>query len=343
MEICVHNVNGALNSAIKETLGFCTEVAPRGQKTYEYPYPVLTIYTRPQERVLFCPTRDPNPFFHFFEPLWMLAGRNDVAFLERFVKRMVEYSDDGTVFHGAYGHRWRHWFGFDQIEEVIKQLKADPDTRRAVITMWAPNGDCISADGGAGGQSAKDLPCNTQIYLKVRNGALRMTVCNRSNDILWGLYGANATQFSVLQEYIAGKVGVTVGPLATLSDSWHVYTTGPGGELYTKLVQEYERKGFVSVDRYHRDHGAVKFTPMGCGDRNWDGDLRAFFLAIDCEREDPGALRYRTPWWRYVAAPMWRAFTTRDFNEAEAIVAEDWRLEAVRWLEKRVKRPEVVT
>lgn len=342
MEINARNVNDALNTAMEKLPWEGLRVAPRGQETIELEHPVLTIYHRPQERVLFSPVRDANPFFHFFEPLWMLAGRNDVKFVAEMVKRMATFSDDGEVLHGAYGFRWRQWFGFDQIEEVIALLKRDPDTRRAVITMWSPSGDLVASEG-AGGLSAKDVPCNTQIYLKVRDGVLRMTVTCRSNDIVWGLFGANATQFSVLQEYIAGRLGVRVGPLATLSDSFHAYTTGAGGDLWKKMVEQFERWGCVAINRYKPDQGAVKFTPMGVIDERWDRDMYRFFDAFDKRGVDgPGALQYETTWWKFAAAPMWRAWHGRDLNEAAGIICEDWRIEAMRWLEKRVERPEVV-
>jgi hypothetical protein len=90
--------------------------------------------------------------------------------------------------------------------------------------MWDPDKDAITDNWN------KDVPCNTHIYFKVRNGILHMTVCCRSNDIIWGLYGANAVHFSVLHEYMAARVGVRVGFYHHLSDSYHAYT-----EIFQKL------------------------------------------------------------------------------------------------------------
>jgi hypothetical protein len=63
--------------------------------------PVMLHYERPTERVLFNKARDANPFFHLYEALWMLAGRNDVAPLAYYVKDMARFSDDGKTFNGA--------------------------------------------------------------------------------------------------------------------------------------------------------------------------------------------------------------------------------------------------
>lgn len=122
--------------------------------------PVIIEYTKPTERVLFNPERDCNPFFHVYEALWMLAGRNDVASLDVYNSRMREFSDDGVTFNGAYGHRWRHAYGgyrwnkggsgmddglqtVDQIKIIIDHLKAKPDSRRAVLNMWNVEDDLL--------------------------------------------------------------------------------------------------------------------------------------------------------------------------------------------------------
>lgn len=158
--------------------------------------PVTTEYARPRERVLLLPERDANPFFHLFESLWMLNGNEDVAPLVHYVKRMATFSDDGKIFHGAYGHRWQHHFHFDQLTLIIRALKANPDDRRCVLQMWDTIADL--------GWPKRDIPCNTQAYFsRDYLGRLDMTVCCRSNDIIWGAYGANAVHFSMLQEFLA--------------------------------------------------------------------------------------------------------------------------------------------
>ena len=81
--------------------------------------------------------------------------------------------------------------------------------------MWNPWGDLDS--------SSIDIPCNTNIYFKIREGELQMTVCNRSNDMIWGAYGANAVHMAVLQEYVAAQLDVPMGKYYQISDSFHVY------------------------------------------------------------------------------------------------------------------------
>ena len=119
--------------------------------------PVTITYSHPKERVLFNSARDANPFFHLYEALWMLDGRNDVDSVAYYAKQMREYSDDGKTLNGAYGYRWRKtrvthcWKGVgdpiqeevDQLQILINHLKADSNSRRAVLSMWNVEDDLL--------------------------------------------------------------------------------------------------------------------------------------------------------------------------------------------------------
>ncbi len=77
--ISVRNVHEALPEALRFLRQTGVPRDSRNGAVLQAPCPVTTVYRRPDERVLFWPERDANPFFHFMESLWMLAGRNDVA------------------------------------------------------------------------------------------------------------------------------------------------------------------------------------------------------------------------------------------------------------------------
>jgi len=222
----------------------------RNGSVWTYPTPVCTVYHNPTQRMLFDKTRNANPFFHLMEAFWMLAGRNDVEFVSEYAANMKNYSDDGETLNGAYGFRWRRHFGVDQLRNVLCLLQSDPNTRRAVLGMYDPNTD--QSDDGA----SKDIPCNTHVYFRIKQGKLHMTVSNRSNDIVWGCYGANAVHMSVLHEFMAQAVGVPVGTYTQFSNDWHIYQqhwdltkdpVEPPEHLYrddwthVDLIQPYER------------------------------------------------------------------------------------------------------
>ena len=180
------------------------------------PEPVTVVYSHPMERVIFWPERDANPFFHLAESLWMIAGCNDVEFPARYAKQIAEYSDDGELLHGAYGYRWRNHFGIDQLSWIAKKLKGNPDDRRCVLAIWDARADLMRA--------GKDLPCNTIATLsRNHEGALDLTVFQRSGDAIWGVLGANVVHMSFMQEYVAMMIGCPVGTYHQVVSNFHAY------------------------------------------------------------------------------------------------------------------------
>lgn len=218
MHVTGRNVNDVFTDAMwyMRALGDDCLESSRNGPVLVAPGPVLSTYLRPWERVLFDARRDCNPVFHLMEAIWMLAGQQDVEWLSQFNSNISRYADDG-VMNGAYGFRWRSQFGgIDQIRYVVATLRNDPNSRRAVINMWDPAQD-INPDW-------KDVPCNTTIYFDLRGGKLNMTVCCRSNDAIWGCYGANVVHFSMLQEYIAAFLQRPIGVYRQFSNNFHIYT-----------------------------------------------------------------------------------------------------------------------
>jgi len=282
-------------------------------RTLTLPRPLMTMFRRPWERVLFDPVRNANPFFHLVEAIWMLAGRNDVSPMQSLVKRMGDYSDDGETFRGAYGHRWRRHFGFDQLHECIQQLKNDPESRRVVLSMWDARSDLRA-------KNTKDKPCNTHIYFRIENGVLITTVCCRSNDMIWGLFGSNAVHFSYLHELVAGETRVPMGPLYILSNNAHAYT-----ELFRKrLIDSNGRDPYVRSQTERSKH-RVKLSTVYCADDLFNGT----------SSKDPFIAKVATPVLRsYEAHKAGDPHAATLINSCEA---NDWRMACAQWLERRRK------
>lgn len=336
------------------------------------PEPVTSVYRKPNQRVLFDFKRAANPFFHLFESLWMLAGRDDVMALNRYITdfgtRFAE--SDGKV-HGAYGHRWRKAFGFDQLDEIVRRLKDGPRDRQCVLQMW----DCTphaSTQTSYQGQepakvgsndllgSWKDRPCNTQVYFRVRKddprkygidvnnmnpdgsdfhllnaiddkATLDMLVTCRSNDIVYGAYGANAVHFSILHEYMAGRIGVKLGKMEQLSFNYHGYH-----DVLAKVGYPVHHTTYEQVN--------AKPLPMGTIWDAWDADL-AYFMSwqrtlVEAGVTEPG--QYKNSWFRHTAEPLFIAhYKWKNAMHKEArtyaglIEAEDWRVAAIQWFDVR--------
>lgn len=311
----VTNVNQALVEGVNHLQGWGNTRPSRNGPALVAPWPVTTIYTKPWERVLLI-RPEANPFFHLVESVWMLAGRDDVETVARYVSRMRTFSDDGIFLNGAYGYRWRHSFGIDQLLWTVNHLKKFPDSRRAVIEMYDAAIDQRETDKGG-----KDIPCNTHIYPYIsHNGTFCMTVCCRSNDIIWGAYGANAVHFSVLQEVLASTLGCEMGPLYQVSNNYHAYTN--------------------MLEKLHlKEHGEPypSHQPIIVG-----GDLPSFLQ--ECEL----LLQQTTDLWGYQPRNEWLRTTVRPamlahaqykqdnwstaFSFCESIAARDWRTACEAWL-----------
>lgn len=327
--IKVRNVQEALPIALRRLQEVGVDRESRNGPVRVFPTPVTTVYEEPLERVIFWDERDANPFFHFFEALWMLAGRNDVAFLTQFVKRMLSFSDDGKILHGAYGYRWRAHFGGDQLAAIIETLRINPDDRRCVLQMWDPRTDL--------GRQGKDFPCNTAAFFtRDAEGRLDMTVLNRSNDMVWGAYGANAVHFAFLQEFVAAGIGCPVGRYYQVSNNLHAYKdTLRQVEALADMVGLAEEDARCPYRSGEVGAYPLVQTPLG----QWQEDLAVFL-------QDGPIIGLRDPFFRRVVTPLWMAHRAykegsgvERFDTAQEILqqcrATDWRLAGQQWLERR--------
>jgi len=309
-----------------------------------FPGSVTTHYTNPEERVLFFPERDANPYFHFMESLWMLSGRRDVAWVSQFAGSIANYTDDGVNFHGAYGYRWRNHFAIteyeqsgamhlpdierrfvlDQLETIVVLLKKNPDDRRVVLQMWDPIVDL--------GMDGKDFPCNLICTFRINPyGKLDMYVFNRSNDMIWGAYGANAVHFSVLQEVIAAWVGVPMGSYEQISTNFHAYHN-------TLEKHGHVSKNLVGDDPYST--GEVSASPIV------NGPIEEWFQDLEMFMTQGAVMGFRDKFFKKTVVPMWQSWQAWKDKEnpnrievattlANGIAAQDWKLACVEWLARR--------
>lgn len=342
MHIKARNVNPAFAFALQGIAERHEIRNSRAGPIIACPGPVMIEYDRPCERVLFSPKRNANPVFHLLESLWMLAGRNDLKFPATIVKRMTEFSDDGKTLWGAYGFRWREFFGYDQIEWIIDELKANPESRRCVMSMWNgmdtfddKNSNGVRCDLYIAGHGGADVPCNTHIYFDCRGGKLNMTVCNRSNDLIWGCFGANVVHMSVLLEYMALSIGIPVGVYRQFTNDLHLYSN----RYDTKSLESFASDAAIH-DQYAKGMSTVPLWNDAETKQDFDTDLTNFFVAFDQGGIDIVIIEgniYRTEFFNHVVLPMVRAWRARKNFEgaprlADKIVAPDWAWTTKDWL-----------
>jgi hypothetical protein len=203
----------------------------------------ITSYSPGFVPVMQSPIRGANPFLHYVESFYYLCGRNDVKLMSFFAKQMDAYSDDGETLWGSYGARWRNHFGHDQLRTIIQELRANPSTRRCVLQMWDGAQDLNVAIGGG-----KDVPCNVTCTFDTAGGQLNMSVYNRSNDLIWGAYGANMVHFNIMHSYVAAMANMPKGVYHQISSNTHIYLENPvtarmlSGDPEAPLTTPYEEE-----------------------------------------------------------------------------------------------------
>jgi thymidylate synthase len=361
--ISVRNVEEAIHKGLQLIYKEGIRETSRAGDVLVMPEPVVTVYEKPQERVLFSPERDANPFFHIFEALFMLAGRQDAKWLDQFIhdfsSRFAE--PDGRI-HDAYGFRWRKHFDMegggspylpDQLDTIVKLLRNNPQDRQAVLVMWDP-----VADLGVPG--LKTRPCNTHCYLRVRSKVdvkvkpltqaekdarilkvdlntglvLDITVCCRSNDLWWGAYGANACQFSILQEYLAARIVVGIGTYTQISNNYH---------LYFDMDEKAKKVLTAPIDGSYAYN--VETTELVTVPTEFDVDLERFmYRTASSITPYLDKYEYRNCFFHEVAEPLFwanRYWKQKERQKALAMLAQmpprsDWRLAAYNWMQRRM-------
>lgn len=350
------NVNEALQFAIEHLLREGVEEESRNGPVLVAPGPVCIEYVNPRERVLLSPTRDGNCFFHFFEWLWFATGSNEIEFPCFFNKSYAQFSDDSRTMWDCYGHRWKEFFGYDQLEAIITELKATPTSRRCVLSMWngmardhgdplwtAKDGVSYTDDLGVACNGGKGVPCNTHAYFAIRAGKLNMTVMNRSNDLLFGMLGANVVHFSLLLEYMVMRIGVPMGSYFQFTNNAHAY------------LEKFDRKKLEQIA--HECETVGELLDLGPAiEEGFDADLSLFMpWALRCIRApkpmgDPSmhpALDVpdcKTKFFHAVAVPMFLTWLYRKWGDEyssqvclDGIDAPDWHRACLEWVERRRK------
>jgi thymidylate synthase len=158
------------------------------------------------------PVRVLNPAFAIAEALWILSGSDD-PWIFTYNRALRQYSDGGRL-QGAYGPRIRRWNNqVDQLDHVRRLLSRDPHSRQAVIQLYDPGRDT---------RGHRDVPCTLNYRFLIRHGRLDMHTTMRSNDVWLGLPYDLFTA-TIMQELMAGWLGVDVGTYHHHVDSLHLY------------------------------------------------------------------------------------------------------------------------
>jgi thymidylate synthase len=152
------------------------------------------------------------------ELLWFLRGETNVRYLkEHGVKIWDEWADENGELGPVYGHQWRSWSGphgeqIDQIQQVVDQIRNNPDSRRLIVSAW-----------NVADVSKMALPpCHLLFQFYVAGGRLSCQLYQRSADVFLGV-PFNIASYSLLTLMMAQVCDLEAGDFVHTFGDAHLY------------------------------------------------------------------------------------------------------------------------
>lgn len=153
-----------------------------------------------------------------YELLWFLKGDTNIKYLNDngvhiWDSWVDKYGDLGPI----YGSQWRSWgnykySGIDQIKNIIKEIKNNPDSRRLIVNSWNV-------------EQIEDMalpPCHCLFQFNVTNNKLNCQLYQRSGDAFLGV-PFNIASYALLTHMIAQVCNLEVGEFIHTFGDLHIY------------------------------------------------------------------------------------------------------------------------
>ena len=163
-----------------------------------------------------------------YELLWFLKGDTNIDYLRRNgVKIWDAWADKNGDLGPVYGHQWRNWNneGIDQIKEVIKTIKNNPNSRRIMVSAWnpsvLPDTSITFSENVANGKAALP-PCHAFFQFYVANKKLSCQLYQRSADVFLGV-PFNIASYALLVLMIAQVCNLEAGEFIHTFGDAHIY------------------------------------------------------------------------------------------------------------------------
>lgn len=154
-----------------------------------------------------------------YELLWFLRGETSIKYLQdNKVSIWDEWADTEGNLTGIYGKQWRRWKAadgrtIDQISRVVEHLRADPDSRRLIVSAW-----------NVGEVDDMALPpCHLLFQFYAAEGRLSCQLYQRSADSFLGV-PFNITSYSLLTHMVAQQCNLDVGEFIWTGGDCHIYS-----------------------------------------------------------------------------------------------------------------------
>ena len=153
-----------------------------------------------------------------YELLWFLRGDTNIKYLkDHGVSIWDEWADENGELGPVYGHQWRSWPDenggtIDQIQNVVNQIKNNPDSRRMIASAW----------NVAEVERMALPPCHTMFQFYVANGRLSLQLYQRSADTFLGV-PFNIASYALLLQMMAQVTGLKAGDFIHTTGDTHLY------------------------------------------------------------------------------------------------------------------------
>jgi len=166
-----------------------------------------------------------------YELLWFLKGSTDNSWLsERGVSIWNEWATESGDLGPIYGKQWRSWAApdgrvVDQIEDLIRQIKTKPDSRRLIVSAWNPTelpDETVSPQENVEQGRMALAPCHCLFQFYVLNGKLSCQLYQRSADLFLGV-PFNIASYAILTHMIAQQCDLEVGDFVHTFGDCHLY------------------------------------------------------------------------------------------------------------------------
>ena len=152
------------------------------------------------------------------ELIWFLKGETNIKYLkDNGVSIWDEWADENGELGPVYGSQWRSWptpegGHIDQITQVIKQIRSNPDSRRLIVSAW----------NVAEIENMALPPCHSFFQFYVADGKLSCQLYQRSADIFLGV-PFNIASYALLTMMVAQVCGLEAGDFVHTFGDAHLY------------------------------------------------------------------------------------------------------------------------
>jgi thymidylate synthase len=152
------------------------------------------------------------------ELLWFIKGETNIKYLtDNGVSIWNEWADERGELGPVYGKQWRSWEGadgkaHDQLSDVIRQIRSNPDSRRMIISAW----------NVADLPKMALMPCHTMFQFYVAEGKLSCQLYQRSADVFLGV-PFNIASYALFTMMIAQVCDLQPGEFIHTFGDVHLY------------------------------------------------------------------------------------------------------------------------